>query len=329
MNTNIGSRTIWPGFIKPLDDELFSSWLIRLSEEHLIKSYSFSKIYFNNQPIWNRDIDKLQPKTIVDSLKKHSPLSYSEINNLFLNSYTNYLFSGSINDAHTRGILNLGIFHRKRLNFGLLACPLCLSEGLPYFKKQWRLSTSLVCVKCKCELIDRCEKCKKPIAFHRLELENKALLRTKKLYFCWNCNFDLRKNITRVDIASKIYKYQKYIDKTLLLGYNNITNYSFTYFYVILNILSMLSTNSKEWNRLQIALNEEYDNTFINHLNTTAKYENSILIRKKALLMAHRLLDKWPNEFIRVKLKYKIRYSDFSKDMKKMPYWLFAVLKSN
>ena len=323
------NKQIWPGYIKPLEDELFSSWLIRLSNEHLIKSYSFSKIYFDNHPIWNRDIDKMIPFKIIQKLKKHTPLSDNEINELFLNSYSNYLFEGNINSSYTRGILNLGISHRKRHNYGLLACPICLSKNIPYFKRKWRLYTSLICLSCKCELIDRCLNCEKPIAFHRLELENKSSLNKSPLYICWYCKSDLRKYSKKVFKNSKKYFYQKFINETLCSGYNYITQYSFTYIHVLTYICTSLETKSNQWNRLQLALFDDSEYDLDEKLITNNPYQNSIKKRKKLLLNSFKLLNNWPLEFLRIRDKYNIRYSDFSKDMKNIPFWLFRVLKSS
>ena len=87
------NKDIWPLFVWPEENELFSSWICRFSNNNEIRSESISKIYFDNSiNLWNRDIDVFAPKALLDYLENHTPLEKSQIENLFLTSYESIVF---------------------------------------------------------------------------------------------------------------------------------------------------------------------------------------------------------------------------------------------
>lgn len=324
MCSSLLKKELWPGFIMPKENELFSSWFIRLCYEHRIKSYTFSKLYFEGQPIWNRDIDRLFPQYLVNAILEHTILNYNQVKEMFLISYKDLVFNDADLSSFTMGILNLGVYHRKRKQFGLLCCPSCLVKENPYYKKEWRLAFSLGCTKCKCYLIDRCPNCLNPIAFHRLETGYKEQLLNYPLYTCSFCKFDLRKSIKTYLSFSTIDNYQKYIDKTLGRGYNDITQYSFTYFSVLLFLSNQLLTSSKKWDRIKVVIEDYFNTRFTN--NNKEQY-HSLDKRRDSLLISYKILKNWPKQFNKIFKDTNVRYSDFSKEFSKMPFWLEKTLK--
>jgi hypothetical protein len=164
MSFLIINSKVLPGYIPPEKEELLSSWIFRLSQSHKIKPFSFTKFYFKETAFWNRDVDKFIYGTVIEQLTKITPLSKNDILNLHLISYKDIVFNTPLVVSYTRGITNLGIYHRKRKNNGLLACPKCLRKKY-YYKKSWRLLTSLICTECKCHLIDHCPNCKAQLYF--------------------------------------------------------------------------------------------------------------------------------------------------------------------
>ncbi len=319
------SHKILPGFIPPLEDELFSSWFVRLSHSHRVKTYTFSKFYFDNTPIWNRDIDKLFPKIIIERLKEYTVLNYEEIRDMFLVSYRDIIFNNESLNSFTSGILNIGVYHRKRIRFGLLCCPSCLKEEVPYFRKQWRISFSFGCSKCNCNLIDKCPCCGSAIVFHRLETGDKEHILKYPLYLCWFCKHDLRKSVELYASNSELAKYQKYIDDTIHNGYNNITSYSFTFFSTLYHLKNKLLTSSKQWNRIKTAV-ENYFKIQISK-KTDKKTYLPFEQRKEGYLLAFKILSKWPENFKKVFQGSNVRYSDFSKDFDNMPFWFVKEIK--
>ena len=68
-------KEIFPYFLKPKQNELFSSWLCRISINHKVKPQTFILNYFGRgYPIWNRDIDMFPSSFLVNKLEKHTPV---------------------------------------------------------------------------------------------------------------------------------------------------------------------------------------------------------------------------------------------------------------
>ena len=66
-------------------------------------------------------------------------------------------------------------------------CPLCLADDqAPYFRKDWRLATTIVCARHRRRLLDRCPICAQGLA----PLDQAAL---SPLTICATCSFDLRR----------------------------------------------------------------------------------------------------------------------------------------
>lgn len=124
------NKNIWAHYIPPYQDELFTSWFFRLSQEHSVKSHSFGKYYFKDQQFWNRDVDNMSTDYLKKVIFNNTPLEYTDINALFLSDYQSRLFENHNPNGFTSGILPLGILHRKRKHNGLLYCPKCLKKKL-------------------------------------------------------------------------------------------------------------------------------------------------------------------------------------------------------
>ena len=311
-------KYILPGYIPPEKDELLSCWIFRLARSHKMKPYSFTKFCFNQPSLWNRDIDKYYNSSFINLLSSLSPLSISQINNLHLISYKDIVFNSITNLAYTEGILSLGIVHRNRKNYGLLACPLCLTKK-EYYKKSWRLLSSVVCTDCNCNLIEKCHNCKSPIVFQRLDIGKKDVYSEVPIYFCWKCHFDLRSHFTLVDENSLVVQYQKFIDSTISNGYNNITQYSFQYFTVLFSLLRKSRSKSKNSRILEAFANEFGINSseFCTHSS-----ELSIELRAEILPLIFFLLSDLNTFFIPFCKKYSIRFSDVRSD-NTTPFWVY------
>ncbi len=322
MITN--QNKILPGLIPPYKDELLSSWIYRLAIEHKIKPQSFTSYYLNNSHFWTRDVDKFQPVEILKKISNITGLNIEKINELQLNSFSNKLFENKLSPSYTDGLTNLGIYHRNRKRFGLLTCPSCL-EKKPYFKKEWRLMTSIACTECKCHLIDKCSNCQAPIIFHRLDIGNKNKFNEKPFYLCWNCNNDYRRQIKIIENSSLLFIYQNYINNLLINGYNETYQYSFLYLKILLLFFRKITTRSLKWNRIRDGFIKEYKLISKEYYTTNMIYETSLEFRSNNLPHLFELLNDIEHNFIPFCKKNKIRYSDFSKDDKHLPFWFYEI----
>ena len=87
------NKRIWPFYLSPKENELFTSWVCRLSNAHGVKPIVFTKIYFDLKgSFWNRDIDILAKKNLIEISENHSPLEKEQLKNLFLSRYESIIF---------------------------------------------------------------------------------------------------------------------------------------------------------------------------------------------------------------------------------------------
>lgn len=326
MNLNLEdkSKKIIPGYIPPNIDELFSSWIFRLAIAQKLKPFTFTKFYFNETAFWNRDVDKFLYWPVIHELSKITPLSTDEILKHHLVSFSGIVFNGIISPSFTLGITKLGIFHRMRTINGLVVCTGCL-EKHSYFRKHWRLMTSLICLECNKFLIDQCPCCHSPIVFQRLEIGDKSNFKELPVYLCWKCGYDLRKINNNIEQKSLLIEYQRKIDSCIDLGFTDQTGYSFLYFQVLLVILSKSQSKSKNWMRVreafvkELKLNISSQHKFDVHLNLQSRIE--------LLPNIFYLLEDLENRFVPFCKKYNLRYSDFAKDVDNLPFWFSRIFK--
>lgn len=304
------SKNIWPLYIPPEKEELFSSWFCRLSNNHLIRSESFLTNYFGRSaPFWNRDIDMSIPKNYINEIFNHTPIKIEQIENLFLTSYELFAFEKANPNGITTNVLSLGIKHRKRKFNSLLFCPICLSKSIPYFKKSWRLSTSLICTECNSYLIDHCSNCKKPISFHRNNINkiNNSTSECNPLNIC-ECGYNL--SLSKIDVkpTNLEIKYQNFVDNTIANGYNHHTQYSFLYIKGLLMIAYSIGRDNPK-NKLNSIISEIYECKIPRISNYYWLW--SLEERRKILPLSYLLLENYPIQIGEVLRIGEINRSDF------------------
>jgi hypothetical protein len=323
MKKYLESISIWPAYVPPEKDELFSSWIFRNSSEHKIKPHSFTNYYLNTSSFWARDIDKYIPPNILSLISCQTPMTTKQIEGLLLTSYKDIIYSGEFYSSYSLGVTNLGIYHRTRTQNGLLLCPSCITQN-GYYRKSWRLTTSVGCSNCNVYLIDSCPNCLSPIIFQRLEIGEKNNYKDYPLYFCWKCHFDLRKS-NQIKLPNLVKQYQAYIDYSIARGYNRHANYSFLYFDVLYLILRRVQSGSTQWTRIRDAFIKEFGVTS-NELFLKSQFP-SFNLRSEILPLIYRLLENWPTDFVDFCKKYHLRYSDFTRGEQDIPFWFKRAFK--
>jgi hypothetical protein len=101
---------------RPYEDELLSSWLLRLAKSNGAKLQRFCDCMFGkDRQLWNRDIDRTPPGRILRDLSSATRVSLTTIETLTLDAYRGLLFRYPLATGQQRWILPLGMYHRKRL----------------------------------------------------------------------------------------------------------------------------------------------------------------------------------------------------------------------
>lgn len=242
-------KKIVPIFLNPKHDELFSSWICRLSLEYNLKPYTFLQNYFDFKDFKSlrRDLDLSGNDFLINFFTDHTPLQKNKIKKMFLSDYSGKLFTETSQKYSSySNILPLGISNREhKKQYGLQYCPNCLkADG--YYKKNWRLITSLVCLNCYCYLKDRCSNCDNPINFLRtFTSKNTSEIKDSQIDFCFECKKKLTENYESTKAINNHIQYQRYINGTIKNGYNSACNYSFYYIKPLLYFSGLLKSSRK------------------------------------------------------------------------------------
>ena len=192
------TRPLWPAHLKPLPDELLSSWLVRLAAAHGLKVQTFSRLLAGSgYHIWNRDIDRTAPEWLLDAVCSNTATPTSVANSTTLKAYEGEIYRVFHDSYVLPWILPLKIQRFTRTGYGLQFCPMCLAEdGEPYFRKRWRVALYTWCSAHNVMLHDRCPHCGAPVIFQRRELGRPNESDQGAITQCYACDFDLRETPT-------------------------------------------------------------------------------------------------------------------------------------
>lgn len=314
-------KDIFPLYIKPNKNELFSSWINRLSVNHQVKTQTFLKNFFpKSKSYFTRDIDILAPNNLIEVISKYTPLSALQINNLFLKSLESYAFENIKTNTTTINVLPIGIVNRSKFKHGQQACVKCLNE-YKYYQKQWRLTTSILCLNCKLYLIDRCPHCKYPLHFFKINKGGNGLYPSngfQPLNICYNCLFDYTLiDLNHLAVNNKLdLQYQRYIDSTINKGYNEFTSYSFLFIKVFLIIALRLRSNSHKGIFKQF-IKEMYSIDLETHNENVSFWD--LQTRIETFPLVYNILKE--RKFYDMLSYYKIAKSYIYPEKSGIPYW--------
>ncbi len=169
---------------KPQEDELLSSWLVRVAKAHLTHTTSFTNMHFKEYKcniIWQRDLDIWCPEELIERISFKSGYSKDVIFNMTLRSLEGIVADKITGKTNTVNIRALGNYCHIKTCGGLMFCPECLKEDkIPYFRKIWRLKKYTICKKHLIKLLDRCPNCLSPLTISKSFQE-------KDFRFCYKC----------------------------------------------------------------------------------------------------------------------------------------------
>ncbi|MFD0962551.1 hypothetical protein [Pseudofulvibacter geojedonensis] len=117
--------------------------------------------------------------------------------------------------------------------------------------------------------------------------------------------------------------YQNFIDKTISKGFNHISNYSFSYIYVLIQLSSKLKTTSA-LNQFKINFQKFYNLSF----NDEPIIFDFLPIKKRReiIVSVNKMLMEWPNTFFKIHNLKKFNNSHIIDNLEKMPYWAYYYL---
>ena len=312
--------TILPIMTYPKEDELFSSWLFRLATKNVSKAHTFTRFHLPGYSIWNRDIDRLAPDTMIERLSLLTEIPFETIFNLTLRSYEKNLFEVATTKTKQKWVLALGIYHRTWKQNGLQFCPSCLSnDEEPYFRKSWRLATSVVCTKCQLLLNDCCPNCNSPASFFRTDIGFKIDIAPKEIAICPKCDFNLR-NSPRYPPMIGTIGFQHKLNR--ILKTNSWYNHpAYEYFEVLFQVQKILRTKMKFYKSFQ-GMMLGYEGMRIKGFSQDRDIEMMKTFDREHLIrVGSWLLEDWPNRFVALCKEAKLSTFAIVKDAKNLPSW--------
>ncbi|HBN8384874.1 TniQ family protein [Pseudomonas nitroreducens] len=319
---------------QPMQDELFSSWLVRLAFSNHFPLHSFYSglLGFKGQ-IWNRDIDRSQPDQLLTLLSQATGQPLQVLQGMSLARYEGTFYQQLSSNGSIAWLLPLGIFHRTHKLAGLQYCPLCLNEDpLPYYRQPWRVALAVACKHHGCVMEDLCSRCKAPIIFHRHGVGRDKCPHVAQLRKCHACGADLGLSIPR---------YPSWPDeRTLELSMALATDFeacpwrqivqgvpcAMPFFVGLHKLLSLL--NGRYGERLQRTFCPDLGVEVL--LSSKLHFERQGIERRLQLVLrACWLLQEWPERFVRCCRTMGMSRSRTTELPGMLPYWLETVLSNH
>jgi len=172
----------WPFRPAPRDDELLSSWFLRVAHGLELKPFALAHMtWHSTPPLLTRDIDNMADARVVGGMAAKTGTDAERAWSTTLAAYDGYLTSHYLTGGRNAWILPVGVRHRLRKRAGLQFCPACLSET-DYFRRIWRLGFVTCCPIHGYRLLDHCHACGATLEPHR----------SQALHVCARCEADLR-----------------------------------------------------------------------------------------------------------------------------------------
>jgi hypothetical protein len=284
------SGTLWPVHLKPLPDELLSSWIIRLAHAHGYKVETVCSLLFGvGSAIWNRDIDTLAPPEVASALIRATGATVQQFESTTIRAFEGSLFERLNANGSTSWVVPIGVWHRTRRRPGLMFCALCLaSDQQPHFRRLWRLGFATCCVTHKVLLQDACPRCTSPIMPHRVDTGGKNMFPYGALItHCCSCGLDLRYAST-LSAPDHLIALQARLETTLTAGCiawaGNPNMYSLVFF----NGLRLLMTGLALYRRKKGAM----------AVSTRKATTCDLSARISAMTELAEVLDDWPLLFV-------------------------------
>lgn len=310
----MGSRHVWPVHPQPLPDEIFSSWLMRVAKANSQKLTSIFHLAVPDYKNFGKSIDSSIPKEAVELMAYYLRTPIQVALDTSLNSYEGVIFEASTPKLkHKTGILNTGET-RHNLHYQQF-CPVCLSDGVPYFRKTWRVSSITVCTKHGCVLLDRCPECNSAVIYMNNDNKSKHDPFRGEITECFSCGFDLRKASVQQahpKVLVDAMRFEKSIQNGSVELLPQQWIYSFSFFCVLRHLMRTVI-------EMKIHSNSK------NNVDCLP-----VVIRYAAMIELAGLFDLWPSLFLQYCLKNNIGYSlmtSMTKTCDRIPFWFSSQVK--
>jgi hypothetical protein len=323
---------------RPQKDELFSSWLVRLAWENVEKIHPFSVRLFKGQKQhWYRDLDLSISEQDIAHASFATGISCPILFETTLQSYIGKIHELGTLHGPSAWIIPIVKIGRSRRGRGQQYCARCFEEDvIPYYRKQWRLAFSVVCVNHGCFLRDGCPCCDSPVSFHESDFGRRTVDTKYSWIFCRHCGVSLCEggNCHSPISASMLSFQKKLIDMTSAGHHEDFPgalNYSHLFLDGLHHIIRILCSegNSSRLRSYLLKREGQLDLNF-SRRHTRLIFERLRVGDRFTLLdLARSLLVDWPNNFIQICQVGRVSSSYIDSAHKSLPYWLEKEVRWN
>lgn len=316
----------FPLHLRPEEDELLSSWLIRLALLHHTMPCTFTNLFLpeTRNKLWSADLDLQAAPAVLCALSDKSGLPVCRLHLMTLKSYEGFLFEQAFpKNKETQFINRTGMRGRRCRRPALRFCPLCLKEDAsPYVRKKWRLSFSTACLKHRCFLLDRCPRCEAPVTLYRRPV-------ISDFPNCDVCGFSLSEaEVEGIPQESygltAIQKIYSIIDNGFIIM-NGVPIYSFLF----LQVVHHFSKAAYSWGKTKGFLDHEIMRHQLSDLPWEQKVREveDVPLKEQYLLFSGviRLFDPYPSNFIDYCVQNSLGKTQLSKDLHVTPFWFLEM----
>jgi len=330
-----------PAFCKPYPDELLSSWLARLSFDHGLKIAVFHKLSLSKTTAHDWDVDRGISNKQIAMLAEQTNCSFEEVKHTALQHYyANRLFEPlKASQSLERWTLPRSRISRtppkSYYNSGLLFCPSCFSKHADerYYRKNWRLITSLVCTDCGCYLMDYCPHCKKGVSYASKPIDT-FYSKDVNVYVgtCEYCLKDMS-DCEAEAAPDSLIEIQKELDALLENGPNDKDPES--YFSVLYHFAALIAAGiipGSVRNRMGSFIKD----VFNIYGMFSGRFKGKLLVRQLPLKTRasiirtiHWLLEEWPSRYIELCKKHGVNSAIVLTGFSNAPAWFREPIIAN
>ncbi|MFZ6814933.1 TniQ family protein [Undibacterium sp. Rencai35W] len=326
--------SLWFVRPKPLEDEILSSWIVRLAWAQGLKLESFCfRSWGRGAQVMSGDVDLFARHEILKTLQICTGASYEQVVNTTFQPLIGTLFYDLPKQSFTSWITFLGNRNRVNRDRGLSFCPDCLRQDItPYFRRTWRLAFVTTCLVHKKQLICCCPHCDAPVSIDRWDKSKNYMESGHPITHCQRCRKDRTIRSVGISVQDNILlNFQWLLERTLAYGWVNISGKpidALLFFRGLLMIVNILLDRRKT-DRLRIGFLELGKLTnLINEPTKKRRMESlPISLRSEIMQTLGWLFEDWPHRFIGLCKQQKFSSSylfDQAKyNIADVPFWLW------
>lgn len=332
-------QRLWLYRTKPREDELFSSWLVRLAHGLAVKIQPFVVHLLGMSPgFWTDDVDRYPNRRALRILSAATAVPMARLDAIGLSAYQGFLWPSFNPKGALAWVMPIGRNGRRRRGHGQLFCRQCLAaDEQPYFRRRWRLAFNVACELHDILLDDACRICGAPIEFHVGDFGKRLLDFECHIARCGTCGADYRTAAPEDDrpVSVALLAFQSELNVTLRRGWSPALPggvcYSFLAFEGLRCIVRLLVSHSRAGRlRDQVSLQEGDLPLNIPALRPQPLFEElRVGDRARILRWCADITRSWPDEFIRLCREARVSSTYILLDKKAVPYWLASVTREH